>query len=302
MFEPIIKTDISMLPKNIETNLDELEPFIWDKVESAKNLVVDATSIEDCEKAEADAALLTKMAKRISEFRLTWTKFWQSPFESVIAKCKSYERDLTAAGDDLRQKAKAGRDIVKQNKKADISAIWIGLIESAFGSSVSYEHLRRFFDMMCADSTKGCWLNRGKKIEAIRKEMTAEIERCVQMRDTAYALYPDPELRQTVDESLGRAFAIQDVVEAVNEYKAVRAKVLDHQQRRAEISPEPPKAEQDEIPVSTGDALKTRPEAGKTLVQDEPLETYTLRLTGTRRSMTALRAFLESHRIKFVKI
>ena len=70
MFEPIIKTDISVLPKKIETNLDELEAVIKEKEEFARSLVVNVDSEEELVKADADAALLTKMEKRISRFRI----------------------------------------------------------------------------------------------------------------------------------------------------------------------------------------------------------------------------------------
>ena len=113
MFEPRIITDTSMLPKSIETNLDELEPIIAEKCALANSLVVSPDSIEECEKAAADATLLTKLSERIKRCRLDWTASWQSPFEGVIAKCKDYEKRLADAATNLRSKANVGMDKLK---------------------------------------------------------------------------------------------------------------------------------------------------------------------------------------------
>lgn len=300
MFEPIIKTDISMLPKSIETNLDELEPFITKKVEEAKSLVVNADSIEECERAEADAALLNKLSKRVSEFRLTWTKQWQSPFEVVIAKCKDYEKKLKDASEDLRSKAKVGRDKVREAKKESLRLLWEEQIQSMF-SGLRYPHFKSFFEKMTDEKTTGCWTNRGKTIEKCAEEMNAELSRCVEALKNikSWLKKDDLDIQKVAEDALGENFDVNEAIIAVNKYKAQQEAI----ERARKEAAEREAARQARLSASVPADAPAKPvEAPRVLVQDEPtekVETYRLAITGTRTNLFALRKFGEEHGITF---
>lgn len=301
MFEPIIKTDISMLPKTIETNLGDLEPFIADKCESAKALVVNPESIEECEMAEADATLLTKLQKRISTFRLTWTKQWQAPFEGVIAKCKDYERKLGDASADLKAKAKQGRDIVRDRKRESLAKIWGEQIRVRYGD-VTFPHFDTFFAMMTDEGTTGCWTNRGKKDKQIVEEMIAELDRCSEALRSLMAMVAGdtPAIQQVAKDALGVHFDMTEAIGAVNSYKAQQERIKAAEDAaRARLQAEQGKTATQQV-AKPSEAPAPSPAV---LVQDAPvtakLETYNLAVTGTRADLVALRKWGEAHGISF---
>lgn len=302
MFEPIIKTDISHLPKTIETNLGDLEPFIAEKVKQAKSLVVNADCLEDCEKAEADASLLTKMAKRISEFRLTWTKQWQSPFETVIAKCKDYENRLKNAGDELRAKAKVGRDAVKKAKKEELKSLFDGIVKDVFKDK-QYPFFKTYFEFMCDESTKGCWLNRTKKVSAIEQEMRATVNDCAIRYNELTTMFAGDcdEIKQVVEEVVGKAFDATEVITAVNNHR----QFMERREARAEALRKAQEAAASKTVRQTTSAPVTPSapiEPPKVMTQEEVNETYNLAITGKRSALIALRKYGESLGITFKKI
>lgn len=293
MFEPIIKTDLSTLPKRIETNLDDLNSFITEKVERAKSLVVNVTSLEEVEAAEADAALLTKLAKKVSRFRLDWVAVWNQPFESVIAKCKDYERRLNDAATDLRGKAKDGRDLVRAKVCDTLAHEWGKLTLEAFDGT-EYPWFAEFFAMMTNEKTTGCWTNRGKKLEKVIEEMRVELKRCADALATIQATYAAESagILSVAIDALGKRFDIAEAINAVNAYKEQRARAAE-----AETT----------IVVASGKMvdcpMKTHDEA-RVLVTDAPIagakvESYRLEVTGTRADLVALRRWGERHGVTF---
>lgn len=310
MFEPIIKTDLSTLPQRIETNLDDLNPFITEKVERAKSLVVNVTSLEEVEAAEADAALLTKLAKKVSRFRLDWVAVWNQPFESVIAKCKDYERRLNDAATDLRGKAKDGRDLVRAKVCDTLAHEWGKLTLEAFDGA-EYPWFAEFFATMTNEKTTGCWTNRGKKLEKVIEEMRAELKRCADALATIQATYAAESagvLSVAVD-ALGKRFDIPEAINAVNAYKAQQARAAEAERIAAERAAAA-KAEAEAettIVVASGKMvecpMKTHDEE-RVLVTDAPIagakvESYRLEVTGTRADLVALRRWGEAHGITF---
>lgn len=311
MFEPKILTDISHLPKNIETNLAELEPIIKEKCELANTLVVSPDSLEECDRADADAAMLTKLSDRIKRFRLDWTASWQSPFEGVIAKCKDYERRLSDAAKNLRDKSAVGKDKVKAAKREKLLEVW----REKLGEKIPVElhsapHFSVYFDMMTDAKTKGNWLNKGVRESAALEQMDAEIARCVSAAATMESMVASESTAvQTVAvEALRERFELADVASAIAEYKA--------QQERIRIQEEAAKArladarrrtqEAPQNPVQTpavepSQAPATSPVEPPRVLADGgvPLETYRLAVTGTRANLIALRKWGEGHGITF---
>lgn len=292
MFEPIIKTDLTHLPKEIDTNLSDLEPFISDHIDRAKSLVVNCDSIPDCEKAEADAALLTKLSKRIAEFRLTWTKQWQAPFEGVIAKCKDFERKLAEAGDDLRKKAKVGRDKIRTAKKDQLWDLWLKEWSDVFGKE-SAGYRDRFFAEMCSEKTKGCWTNRGKTENKCLEEMRLEINRCAEAMNTIRTMFANESdaIKDVAEHALEEHFAMDEAIVAVNNYRAQQERIAKREAESQKVTPAP-------APAPAPSPAPTE----RTLVEDEPVISYVLKVTGTRTNLFALRDFCNAHGITVTKI
>lgn len=302
MFEPKIITDISMLPKSIETNLEELEPVIAEKCELANSLVVSPDSLEDCDHADADAAMLTKLCDRIKRFRLDWTASWQSPFEGVIAKCKDYERRLADAAKNLREKSAVGKDKIKAAKCDGYRQDWEGkIIEAIPRDFCGAPWFSLFFAERTDAKTKGNWLNKTAKPDAVRGEMDAELERCVTAIDTAAKMYTGESagLRAVAEKALAMRFEIADAVEAVNAYREQQRMVAEAEARAKEAreaaQPIAPQKPVEQKPVSQPKEEPPRVLSG----EGRPLETYRLAITGTREALIALRKWGEEHGIQF---
>lgn len=303
MFEPIIKTDISVLPKKIETNLDELEAVIKEKEEFARSLVVNVDSEEELVKADADAALLTKMEKRISRFRIDWTKEWQAPFESVIAKCKDYESRLKNAAADLRGKTEIGKEKIRAAKCEKLLAVWN---DKTAACGITAPHFVRFFATMTDTNTTGCWLNKGVKPEAAEKQMDEEIARCVNALTTIKSNYGNEseEIKQKAWLALRENFDIAEAIAAVNAYKAEQAELAEAKKRDEERKAAMEKAKQELAEAKKREAPAPAPAASVAPVpatDKVSFETYTLKVTGTRAALIALKAWCAENGVTLKK-
>lgn len=306
MFEPIIKTDISVLPKKIETNLDELEAVIKEKEEFARSLVVNVDSEEELVKADADAALLTKMEKRISRFRIDWTKEWQAPFESVIAKCKDYESRLKNAAADLRGKTEIGKEKIRAAKCEKLLAVWN---DKTAACGITAPHFVRFFATMTDTATTGCWLNKGVKPEAAERQMDEEIARCVTALTTIKSNYGNEseEIKQKAWLALRENFDIAEAIAAVNAYKAEQAELAEAKKRdeeRKAAAMEKAKqelAEKHEAPAPAPAPAPAASVAPVPATDKVSFETYILKVTGTRAALIALKAWCAENGVTLKK-
>ena len=314
MFEPKIITDISMLPKNIETNLAELEPIIAEKCELANTLVVSPDSLEECDRADADAAMLTKLSDRIKRFRLDWTASWQSPFEGVIAKCKDYERRLAEAAKNLREKSAVGKDKVKAAKREALLDVWRAKLATKAEPKIrDAPHFDAFFATMTDPKTKGNWLNKGTKESAAYEQMDAEIARCKGARDTieSMVLTESTAIQTVAYDALSRRFDVAEAVAAITEYRNQMERIKKQEEaakaRLAEARRRTQEAPQNPIQtpaVEPSQAPATSPVEPPRVLADGgvPLETYRLAVTGTRANLLALRKWGEEHGITFKNI
>lgn len=305
MFEPKIITDISMLPKTIETNLAEIEPIIAEKCEFANSLVVDVDSIEDCERADKDAGDLKKLAERIKRFRIDWTATWQSPFDKVIAKCKEYEARLTEAERNLRDKSAVGKDKIKAKKRDELKKIWEEKISEQIAEPYrAASHFSVFFGMMTAANTKGNWLNKGVKVEHATEQMLAELTRCAGVLSTVEAMIDADDIgaREIANLNVGKHFDIAEVVTAINRYKEEQARIKEAQKRAQErveanrgIVAPPAEEKSVEAVISAPTAT---PAPTPTPTPDK-IETYRIEVRGTRSALKALREWGEKHGVAF---
>lgn len=306
MFEPIIKTDISALPENIETNLDELEAVIAEKEELARSLVVNVDSEEELIKADADAALLTKMEKRISRFRIDWTKAWQSPFENVIAKCKGYETRLKNAAADLRSKTEIGKAKIRDAKCEKLLAVWNEKTEAC---GIAAPHFVRYFATMTDTNTTGCWLNNGVKPGAAAAAMDEEIARCVTALTTIKANYGNEseEIKQKAWLALRENFDIAEAIAAVNAYKQEQAELAEAKKRdeeRKAAAMEKAKqelAEKREAPAQDPAQAAAASVAPVPATDKVAFETYTLNVTGTRAALIAMKEWCAENGVTLKK-
>ncbi len=307
MFELKILTDLSAMPKRVETNIDEVEPIIKSAIARVDGLIV-TDKKEDILAADADAAKLTKMAKAIQRFRIDHIALWKEPMEAFETKCKDAEKRLNEAADTLRTKTSEVKDMWRAKKRELCAGVWKAKLAEAFAGQddvIACEGAKAFFDLWTNPKTKGTWVNLSVDIRAVEEAMDAEIVRMKAMLGTVAANYgnADDEVKMKARKSCLASFDMNAVVAEVNAWvkereEMERAKAALAAKREAQaaeaakkaanpapaapapVTPPPPPPPAADAPAGETDASAT-----------ERVETYNLAVTGTRKALIALRQY-----------
>ena len=234
-FTPQITTDISAVPKLIECNLDELAPYIKERCDFARSLVVDVDNIADCDNAKKQAATIAKIEKAIAEKRKEWTKAWAAPIEAIVEKCKKYELDLHNAAALLRTNAAQGEAKIKGRKRDRLRDLWNERMEH-YGADKTLRHYADFFAVNTSEATVGNWLNKGATDAKIQAAMDAELERCKHEEKVVAGLFADSpvEVRTIATDALRRHFSSTEAAEAVTRYREQQKRLDEERQAEAE--------------------------------------------------------------------
>jgi len=108
-----IKTDLSVLPKVIEFNHEELKKFLIEKTSKYNSLVVTEDSIKS---AKEDKAKLNKFRTAIEDERKRIKKQCLQPYEEFERKCKEIVALIDKPILSINTQIKAFDDVEKENK------------------------------------------------------------------------------------------------------------------------------------------------------------------------------------------
>lgn len=311
-FTPRITTDLSAVPQIIECNLDELAPYIRERCEFARSLVVDADSLADCNNAKKQAATIAKLEKAIAEKRKEWTRAWAAPIEAIVEKCRKYELDLHGAAALLRTNAAQGEAKIKSRNRERLRELWDERMER-FGADKTLRHYADFFAKNTSEATVGNWLNRGATAAKVQAAMDSELERCRHEEEVVAGLFADSpvEVRTIATDALRRHFSSAEAAEAVTRYREQQKRLEEERKaeegRRAEA--ERRKAEAASHAAATAKPTPAPPPASAPAATPapatpavEPVESFRLMLTGRRSALTMMRQYGESLGIVFSRI
>lgn len=307
MFELKILTDLSTMPKRVETNIDEVEPVIKEAIARVDGLVV-TDKKEDILAADADAAKLTKMAKAIQRFRIDHIALWKEPMEAFETKCKDAEKRLNEAADTLRTKTSEVKDMWRAKKRDLCAGVWEAKLAEAFAGQddvLTCEGAKAFFDLWTNPKTKGTWVNSSVDIRAVEEAMDAEIERMKGVLQAVAANYAsaDDEVKMKARKATLASFDMNAVVAEVNAWvkerdemekakAALAAKREAAAQAAAQAAANPaPAASATPTPTPTPAPQADAPAPSAAAPADDPVETYRLAVTGSRSALVALRKY-----------
>lgn len=295
-FTPQITTDISAVPKIVECNLDELAPYIQERCEFARSLIVDVDSLTDCDNAKKQAATITKIEKAIAEKRKEWTRAWTAPIEAIVEKCKKYELDLHNAATLLRTNAAQGEAKIKSRKRERLRELWNERMER-FGADKTLRHYADFFVTNTNEATVGNWLNKGATDAKIQAAMDAELDRCKHEEEVVARLFADSpvEVRTIATDALRRRFSSTEAAEAVACYREQQKRLAEERQAEEERRAE---AERRKTESASHAAATAKPTPAPTPAV-EPVESFRFMLTGRRSALTKMRQYGESLGIVF---
>lgn len=314
-FELKIKTDISMLPEVVETNIDEVTPIIDAAIAKTQGLEV-TNNRDEIIAADEDAAKLTKMSKAVARFRIDNVAKWKAPMEVFEKKCKDAEKRLDEAAEAIRAKTSEVKDIWRAKKASDCTDALAKLVEEAFPGDkeiAACPHLATFLAYWVNPKTKGTWVNSTVKMPAVEEAIKAELERMKQTLAASEANYANEpeEVKAKARLALLVRFDMNDVIAAVNAWKkeqadiAARAEAERQRKADADAKMEAAKKELAErrqaeavapaAPVTTPEPPKPSPVD----IANETVETYRLAITGTRAALKEMRRYAESIGITF---
>lgn len=308
-FEIKIAENIT-IPEKIESNIAELESLIKEKEDLAKSLVV-TDDMSNVDAAEKDAAEIAKLGKALARFRIDFIKKWKSPVETFETTCKSYEKRLDAAANDLRTKTGEVRQIAANKKRDDLHELYTKLIGEMIPDGVrDAEHFENFFAKWTNQSTTGCWLNKGVTIEKVRSSIEDELTRCTCMIAAVEETYENEteDIKAKARLAMRKNFDIADVVYAVNSYKKeqeaiARAKAEAAERERARLEAQAKseaerKAKEDEA----NNAKVVEPFNPPRPMPGVHMYSLTLKFTATKEQLKELRSFVDEKGIKAEKI
>lgn len=304
MFELKILTDLSTMPKRVETNIDEVEPIIKSAIARVDGLVV-TDKKEDILAADADAAKLTKMANAIKRFRIDHIALWKEPMEAFETKCKDAEKRLTEAADTLRTKTSEVKDMWREKKRQLCAGIWAAKLAEAFAGEKDVQEsaaARAYFDLWTNPKTKGTWVNSSVDIRAVEEAMDEEVELIRRVLEAVAANYAnaDDEVKMKARKAALASFDMNAVIAEVNAYvaereemeKAKAALAAKRQAQAAQAAANPaPAASAPAAPTPTPAPQADAPAAPAAAPANDPVETYRLAVTGKRSALIALRQY-----------
>lgn len=304
MFELKILTDLSTMPKRVETNIDEVEPIIKSAIARVEGLVV-TDKKEDILAADADAAKLTKMAKAIQRFRIDHIALWKEPMEAFETKCKDAEKRLTEAADTLRTKTSEVKDMWREKKRQLCAGVWAAKLAEAFAGEKDVQEsaaARAYFDLWTNPKTKGTWVNSSVDIRAVEEAMDEEVELIRRVLEAVAANYAnaDDEVKMKARKAALASFDMNAVIAEVNAYvaereemeKAKAALAAKRQAQAAQAAANPaPAASAPAAPTPTPAPQADAPAAPAAAPANDPVETYRLAVTGKRSALIALRQY-----------
>ena len=315
MFTLKILTDLSMMPKVVETNIDDVKPAIDAAIAKLDGLVV-TDKKEDIISADADAAKLRKMSEAIKRFRLDHIAIWKEPMEAFETKCKAAEKRLTEAATTITTKTGEVKEMWRQRKRDKYAALWQEKLSGIFSDETkNCEHVRNFFAHWTDPKTKGTWVNSSVSDKTVTDAMDAEIKRMSDCFDALEANYSgqSEEIQAKARYALLKRFDLNDVINEVNRWKAEQKAIAEAaeaerkrksdkeaamEQAKRELAAHREKMVKAEAARKEEEALAqiaptatTAPKAGTLNGDEAKKETYRLEITGTRVALTKLRQY-----------
>lgn len=281
-----ILTDLSVLPKVIETNEEELKAWLSEKMEHYNGLVVTPDSIQA---AKGDKAALNKIRTALEERRKEIKRQCMEPYEAFERK---YKELLALIDEPIRSIDTQIKSIEEQTiaeKHNRLEAYFADCI-CAMDIPINVE-----FDRILNPK----WKNKTMKEDALEHEIyetLCRIQEEVQEIRTLYAGSPHLTAvlncyAQGYDKGCALAYAAALVLDEQRQKQMLTDTGI--QQAHNVPEPQPPQEVYEPIPEPPTE------KPSKPSMDDQRLITGMFRVTGTREQIVMLRDFMLQNRIKF---
>lgn len=270
----LTKPIAALVPHGIGFNFDELRAGVTAIAQKYEGLLVTEDQLEECAK---DRARLNKFISSLEEFRKAVKREWNEPYAAFEAKMKELVAIVTAPRDAIDEQLKRFEEKRKGDRMDEIGAFYDA-------------HVGELADLVSLDSimqTK--WLNKTCADSAWQSELLAALSEIRRNIESARAIAPEGLEDETVERYL-QTRSLGDTIAWATDRKAQLAKL-----RALAEAHEAPK------PLSTP-AAPVAAAAPAVKPKTDPVMTFTLRFTGPRSKLVALRQFMAENGISYEKV
>lgn len=261
-----IRTDLTVIPKNIDFNYDELKQELRQQLEFYNNLVVNENEIAA---AKSDRARLNKLIKAIEDKRKEVKKQCLEPYTDFEVKCKEIVNLIQEPVRAIDMQIKSFDD-----KKAEQKYKYI---KEAFNSfcAVDYISLEKIINPK--------WKNSSLKADTVIEELKQKIVAVTSDMQTIEMQYGGAPFFAAVKQHFIACYDLGDTVRYAESLKAVS-------QTQESVS-------QTQIVNDTSESEK--PVTGQVSDTSERVISGTFFVEGTAKQIKALGNFMRANNIKF---
>ena len=157
-----IKTDLSVLPETLSTNLGEIKSWVIAQTEKYDAIVLDESQTAW---AKAYIAKMRKLEKALDEARMDVKRQWMRPYNDFEGQCKEIRAILDAKISGMDAQVKAFENAKRETKKAELMAFFAEQAKEA-KDFIAFEDI---FDPK--------WLNVTVPLKKAKDEMSEAIDR-----------------------------------------------------------------------------------------------------------------------------
>ena len=286
--ELVLKSAEINLPQEI-ANLEALKAELAPKLEYYNNLVVTADSIKA---AKNDKANLNKLKTAIEDQRKAAKRQYLEPYNILEAQCKEVTALIDAPIEAIDKQLKVFDEIEKNEKFTELN--------SAFAAFEAPDWIT------INDVLNPKWENKTQKVDALKTEMKANIDKLLSDYAQLEKLYENfPHLLAILDKFKNEKDFSQTMVYAkklefeYNREQELKAQMLKAAQEAQAAQNEP------EAAAPVNDVITPEPEQAAATVEPEQAPKIIIgrfEVAGTADQIKALGAFMKSNGIKFTII
>ena len=283
-----LKTAEINLPQEI-ANLEALKAELAPKLEYYNNLVVTADSIKA---AKNDKANLNKLKTAIEDQRKAAKRQYLEPYNILEAQCKEVTALIDAPIEAIDKQLKVFDEIEKNEKFTELN--------SGFAAFEAPDWIT------INDVLNPKWENKTQKVDALKTEMKANIDKLLSDYAQLEKLYENfPHLLAILDKFKNEKDFSQTMVYAkklefeYNREQELKAQMLKAAQEAQAAQNEP------EAAAPVNDVITPEPEQAAATVEPEQAPKIIIgrfEVAGTADQIKALGAFMKSNGIKFTII
>lgn len=258
----------------LTTNALKIKEEIKNKLEDYKAENYDINSID---KAKEDKAMLNRTAKKLNDERIRLEKEFMKPFDEFKTVVKEITEMIKDSSSKIDEIVKEVENKDKEEKKRAILVIF----ESEVKELKDVLKFEKIFDER--------YLNKTFKIEDVEKDLISKLDKIRNDLITISELHSkyEPELKNDYLNNFDLGMIIRKNSELIQREEALKSQTEETKKVIEEQKEE---------------KMQEMAETIVEVKEEEPVLTFTLKITGKKNQLVALRKFIENNGMSYEKV